>query len=75
MWIGLIAGLAIVAGLIVGALAARLVVTRWFEFPFRPDWPSLALIPAGAVALAVFAAFLAALPALNARPAQGLRAL
>ena len=58
-----------------GALAARLVVTRWFEFPFRPDWPSLALIPAGAVALAVFAAFLAALPALNARPAQGLRAL
>jgi putative ABC transport system permease protein len=58
-----------------GALAARLVVTHWFEFGFRPDWPSLALIPAGAVALAVFAAFLAALPALNARPAQGLRAL
>ena len=58
-----------------GALAARLVVTRWFEFAFRPDWPSLLLIPAGSVALAVLAAFLAALPALNARPAQGLRAL
>lgn len=58
-----------------GALAARLIVTHWFEFAFRPDWTSLALIPAGAVALAVFAAFLAALPALNARPAQGLRAL
>jgi putative ABC transport system permease protein len=58
-----------------GAVAARLVVTRWFEFAFRPDWPGLALIPAGAVALAVFAAFLAALPALNARPAEGLRAL
>ena len=58
-----------------GALAARLVVTRLFEFPFSPDWPGLALIPAGAVALAIAAAFVAALPALNARPAEGLRAL
>ena len=58
-----------------GAVAARLVVTRLFEFPFRPDWASLALIPVGAIALAVLAAFLAARPALNARPAQGLRAL
>ncbi len=58
-----------------GAIAARLVVTRLFEFPFRPDWQSLALIPAGAILLAVLAAFLAALPALNARPAEGLRAL
>jgi putative ABC transport system permease protein len=58
-----------------GALAARLIVTRWFEFPFSPDWASLALIPLGAIFLAVLAAFLAALPALNARPAQGLRAL
>jgi hypothetical protein len=46
-----------------------------FEFSFRPDWPTLALIPAGAVALAVVAALVAALPALNARPAEGLRAL
>ena len=58
-----------------GAGAARLIVTRWFEFSFTPDWRTLALIPLGAIALAVLAAFLAALPALNARPAQGLRAL
>ena len=64
-----------VAAFAAGALAARLIVTQLFEFPYRPDWASLALIPAGAIALAVLAAFLAALPALNARPAQGLRAL
>ena len=58
-----------------GAMAARLVVTRLFEFTFSPDWQTLALIPVGAIALAILAAFLAALPALNARPAQGLRAL
>ena len=58
-----------------GVLAARLVVTYVFEFPFSPDWASLALIPLGAILLAVFAAFLAAIPALNARPAEGLRAL
>jgi putative ABC transport system permease protein len=64
-----------IAAFAAGALAARLVVTVLFEFPFRPDWVSLALIPLGAIALAVLAAFLAALPALNARPAEGLRAL
>lgn len=64
-----------VAACAAGWLAARLVVIQLFEFPFRPDWTSLAIIPAGAVALAVGAAFLAALPALNARPAEGLRAL
>jgi putative ABC transport system permease protein len=58
-----------------GAMAARLVVTRLFEFTFSPDWQTLALIPVGAIALAILAAFFAALPALNARPAQGLRAL
>ena len=56
-------------------LAAKLAVTYVFEFPFSPDWASLALIPFGAIALAVFAAFLAAIPALNARPAEGLRSL
>ena len=64
-----------IAAFTTGALAARLVVTQLFEFPFSPDWASLALIPLGAIALAVFAAFLAALPALNARPAEGLRTL
>ncbi|HET9397865.1 MAG TPA: FtsX-like permease family protein, partial [Sphingomicrobium sp.] len=58
-----------------GAIASRLIVTYVFEFPFSPDWASLTLIPAGAILLAVFAAFLAAIPALNARPAEGLRAL
>ncbi len=58
-----------------GALAAKLVVKYLFEFPFSPDWASLALIPVGAILLAVFAAFLAAIPALNARPAEGLRSL
>jgi len=50
-------------------------VDQVFEFPFSPDWPSLALIPVGAIALAVAAAFVAAIPALNTRPAEGLRAL
>jgi len=63
------------AAFAVGAGAARLIVTRWFEFSFVPEWTSLALIPLGAIALAVLAAFIAALPALNARPAEGLRAL
>ena len=58
-----------------GVLAARLVVTYIFEFPFSPDWAGLALIPAGAILLAVMAAFVAAIPALNARPAEGLRSL
>ena len=58
-----------------GALASRLVVVEIFEFPFSPDWASLALIPVGAIFLAVLAAFAAALPALNARPAEGLRSL
>jgi len=58
-----------------GALASKLIATYVFEFPFSPDWTSLALIPLGAVLLAVFAAFLAAIPALNARPAEGLRSL
>ena len=71
----LLASAAALAAFAAGAVAARLIVTRLFEFPFRPDWANLALIPLGAIALAVLAAFLAALPALNARPAQGLRAL
>jgi putative ABC transport system permease protein len=58
-----------------GALASKLVVTYVFEMPFSPDWASLALIPVGAIILAVLAAFAAAIPALNARPAEGLRAL
>jgi putative ABC transport system permease protein len=64
-----------VAALGAGVLASKLVVEQVFEFPFSPGWASLGLIPLGAILLAVFAAFLAAIPALNARPAEGLRAL
>jgi len=64
-----------VAALVAGALTAWAIVSYWFDFAYRPDWWTLAAIPSGAIALAVFAAFLAALPALNARPAEGLRAL
>ena len=63
------------AALLAGAMTAWAIVSLWFDFAYRPDWWTLAAIPSGAVLLAVFAAFLAALPALNARPAEGLRAL
>ena len=63
------------AALVLGVIAAKALVTWLFEFGFSPDWPSLIAIPAGAIVLAVGAAFAAALPALYARPAEGLRAL
>jgi putative ABC transport system permease protein len=63
------------AALGAGILASKLVVTYVFEFPFSPDWLTLSLIPSGSILLAVAAAFVAAIPALNARPAEGLRAL
>jgi predicted lysophospholipase L1 biosynthesis ABC-type transport system permease subunit len=56
-------------------VAARALVTKTFEFAFRPDLATIALIPLGSIVLAVLAAFAAAQPALNARPAEGLRAL
>jgi putative ABC transport system permease protein len=58
-----------------GSIAARMIVVELFEFPFNPDWLNLLLIPLGSILLATFAAFLAAIPALNARPAEGLRSL
>jgi putative ABC transport system permease protein len=71
----LLSSAAALAALAAGALAARLVVVKVFEFSFTPDWTNLALISFGAVFLAVLAAFVAAIPALNVRPAQGLREL
>ena len=59
----------------IGLGAARLVTGGVFDIPLQPDWGTLLAIPAGAVVLAVSAALLAALPALNARPARALRAL
>ena len=51
------------------------VTSQVLDIPLQPDWTALILIPLGAIALAVGAALLAALPALNARPARALRAL
>ena len=64
-----------VAAFAAGVLGSKLVVLYVFEMPFSPAWASMALIPAGSILLAVLAAFAAAIPALNARPAEGLRAL
>ena len=58
-----------------GLGGAHLVTSQLLDIPLRPGWPALLAIPAAAVALAVGAALLAALPALNARPARALRAL
>jgi putative ABC transport system permease protein len=63
------------AALGAGTLAAWALVTLLFEFDFRPDLIATLMITAGSIALAVGAAFVAAQPALNARPAEGLRAL
>ncbi|MDQ3080197.1 MAG: FtsX-like permease family protein [Pseudomonadota bacterium] len=63
------------AALATGTIAAWALVTFLFEFDFRPDWLATLMIPVGAITLAVGAAFVAAQPALNARPAVGLRAL
>ena len=59
----------------VGVAGAWLITGELLDVPLRPDWPSLAALPHGAIALAVTAALLAAAPALNARPARALRAL
>ena len=58
-----------------GIGGAWLVTGQVLDIPLRPSWAALLAIPTGAVALAVTAALLAALPALNARPARALRAL
>ena len=59
---------------VAGIGGAWLVTGQVLDIPLRPDWGALLAIPAGAVVLAVTAALLAALPALNARPARALRA-
>lgn len=58
-----------------GVGGAYLVTGRLFEIPLQPGWGALLALPAAAIALAVGAALLAALPALNARPARALRSL
>src|SRR4029453_2431038 len=58
-----------------GIAGAKLVPGQVLDIPLQPAWGALLAIPAGAVVLAVGAALLAALPALNARPARALRSL
>jgi putative ABC transport system permease protein len=58
-----------------GIGGAWLVTRQVLDIALQPDWGALLIIPVGAVILAVGAALLAALPALNARPARALRAL
>ena len=64
-----------IAALAAGSVAAWALVTQSFEFAFQPDLAASLAIPVGSVALAVAAAFVAARPALTARPAEGLRAV
>ena len=56
-----------------GTAAAFGVVTWLFDLPFRPDWPSLFLLPLIGMGVAVGTALLAAWPALRVRPATALR--
>ena len=58
-----------------GVGGAKLVTGEVLDIPLQPAWGALLVIPLGAIGLAVGAALLAALPALNARPARALRAL
>lgn len=56
-----------------GTAAAYGVVTWLFELPFRPDWPSLIMLPVAGMLVAILTALAAAWPALAARPATALR--
>ena len=58
-----------------GLGAAWLLLAKSFGLDFRPDWASLAALAVGAVGVTVGAALMAAIPALNARPAMALRSL
>ena len=58
-----------------GVGGAWAIVRFMFDLSFQPDWPMLAILPLAAIAVAVSAALVAALPALSARPAAALRAL
>ena len=71
----LLSSVVALAALGAGTISAWALVTQTFEFAFRPDLSTILIIPVGSIALAVGAAFVAAQPALNARPAEGLRAL
>jgi len=58
-----------------GAAGAWAVVRYMFDLSFQPDWAMLIILPLAAIAVAVSASLIAAIPALSARPAAALRAL
>ena len=58
-----------------GIAGAWAIVRFMFDLAFQPDWAMLIILPLAAIAVAVSAALVAALPALSARPAAALRAL
>ena len=63
------------SALAAGLGAAWLLLAKALGIDFIPDWSSLIGLAVGAIAVTIGAALLAALPALNARPATALRAL
>jgi putative ABC transport system permease protein len=69
------AGGIVTLAFLTGTIAAYLVVAQLFELPFRPNWPSLLVLPLAGMAVAVLTALAAAWPALRARPASALRAV
>jgi putative ABC transport system permease protein len=69
------AGGIVTLAFLTGTTTAYLVVAQLFELPFRPNWPSLLVLPLAGMAVAVLTALAAAWPALRARPASALRAV
>ena len=63
------------SALAAGLGAAWLLLAKSLGIDFIPDWSSLIGLAVGAIAVTIGAALLAALPALNARPATALRTL
>ena len=58
-----------------GIAGAWAIVRYMLDLAFAPDWAMLVILPLAAIAVAVSAALIAAIPALSARPAAALRAL
>jgi putative ABC transport system permease protein len=69
--VGLVAGL---AGVALGVAAAWPLTVKVFEITWTVDWPSLAVLVGGALALGALGGLAAALHALSGRPAPVLRA-
>lgn len=71
----LLATVLAVVALVLGGVAAWLVITKLFEFDWLPDWPTVALTLSGGLVAVLGFAILASLPLLREKPAQALRDL